>query len=206
MVVVMDEVDRVFGRPYQSDFFGLLRFWHDQRAFDPRWEKLNLVLACSTDPHQAIKDPHQSPFNVGSRIQLRDFSVDNVWELNRRYGRPLPRKAQVQDLVDVIDGHPCLAQQALYALAARTHTFPSLLNTDNADTGPFADHLRHYRRLVEADPLLRQGMRQVLSHGTCTDYGIFMQLRSLGLVTGDSHHGVSPRCRLYTAYFQRVLT
>lgn len=206
MVVVMDEVDRVFGRPYQNDFFGLLRYWHDQRAFDSRWEKLNLVLACSTDPHQAIKDPHQSPFNVGTMIPLSDFSADDVWELNQRYGRPLRRKTQVQDLIEVIDGHPCLAQQALYALAARTHTLANLLDTDNAATGPFAHHLQHYRRLVESDPILRQGMRQVISNGACADYGIFMQLQSLGLVVGNSHHDLRPRCRLYAAYFQRALS
>ena len=32
IVLVLDEVDRVFGRTYQYDFFGLLRSWHNARA------------------------------------------------------------------------------------------------------------------------------------------------------------------------------
>jgi hypothetical protein len=37
VVIVLDEVDRVFGRVYQNDFFGLLRFWHsDHRAATPK--------------------------------------------------------------------------------------------------------------------------------------------------------------------------
>jgi hypothetical protein len=206
VVVVMDEVDRVFGRPYQDDFFGLLRFWHDQRASDPLLGKLNLVLAYSTDPRQAIKDPNQSPFNVGTKIQLADFTPDEVWELNRRYERPLKRKDQLQSLVDVIGGHPYLAQQALYALAAHRHTLPSLLNVDNTDVGPFADHLHHYWHLFESEPTLRQGIRQVITNGNCSNYAIFSRLRSLGLIAGISHNDAKPRCRLYAMYFQRVLS
>ena len=78
MLIVMDEVDRVFGRPYQDDFFALLHAWHNRRARDPLWRKLNLVLAYSTDPRQAIEDPNQSPFNVGTKIQLDYFSVASL--------------------------------------------------------------------------------------------------------------------------------
>jgi hypothetical protein len=202
----MDEVDRVFGLPYRDDFFALLRSWDDERAFDPLWKKLNLVLAYSTDPRQAIQDPNQSPFNVGTKIQLGDFSSDEVWELNHRYAHPLKRKVQLQALMEVIGGHPYLTQQALYALAARTQTLPGLLHMDNADVGPFADHLHHYRRLLETDPTLRQSLRQMLTNGNCPDYGRFLRLRSLGLITGMSHNEAQPRCRLYAVYFQRVLS
>jgi hypothetical protein len=206
MVIVMDEVDRTFGRPYRDDFFGLLRGWHNKRADDPLWKKLNLVLAYSTDPHQAIKDLNQSPFNVGTPIRLGDFSFGEAWELNRCYEQPVKRREQLHSLVDVIGGHPYLVQRALYALAGQTHTLGGLLNTDKADAGPFADHLQHYRDLLESEPPLRQAMRQVITNGTCPNYGIFLRLRSLGLITGGSHQEARPRCRLYTAYFQRVLS
>jgi hypothetical protein len=212
VIFVIDEADRIFGRSYQDDFFAFLRGWHDRRARDSLWNKLNLVLAYSTDPRQAIQDLNQSPFNVGAKIQLDDFSVDELWELNRRYGRPLRRRTDIRQLVDVISGHPYLAQQALYALAARTHPLPALSNTANADVGPFSDHLQHYRNLLEdrnlleAEPTLRQGMAQVIINGNCTSYGVFSRLRSLGVITGVSHAEAKPRCRLYAAYFQRVLS
>jgi hypothetical protein len=206
VVLGMDEVDRVFGHPYQDDFFALLRAWHNRRAREPLWRKLNLVLAYSTDPRQAIQDPNQSPFNVGTKIQLEDFSPDEVWELNRRYEFPLKNTEQLAALIDIIGGHPYLAQQALYALAAQTHTLPSLLNPENAEAGPFADHLRHHWRRLASAPELGQAMRQGIMNGNCPTYDTFMQLRALGLVTGSSQHMVAPRCRLYAAYFQRVLS
>lgn len=206
VVVVMDEVDRVFGRPYQDDFFALLRAWHNRRARDPLWKKLNLVLAYSTDPRQAIKDLRQSPFNVGTKIQLGDFSLDDVWELNRRYQSPLKRKDQLQSLMNIIGGHPYLAQQAFSALATHTHTLPAILNIDNADSGPFADHLEHYRGRLVAVPELQRAMRQVMLNGNCPTYEVFLQLRALGLIMGNNHHAAAPRCRLYAAYFHRVLS
>jgi hypothetical protein len=206
VVLVMDEVDRVFGRPYQDDFFGLLRAWHNRRAREPLWKKLNLVLAYSTDPRQAIKDLNQSPFNVGTKVQLDDFSADEIWDLNHRYGRPLRRKNQIQPVMDLITGHPYLAQRVFYALAAQTHTLPYLLDPANADDGPFADHLHHYRNLLESEPTLQQGMKQVIMNGSCPNYDVFSRLRSVGLIRGKSHKDTKPRCRLYDEYFKRVFS
>ena len=206
VVLVIDEVDRVLGRPYYDDFFGLLRAWHNRRARDPLWAKFNMVLSYSTDPRQVIRDPNQSPFNVGTKLQLDDFTFDDVWELNRRYDKPLKRKNQLKALMEVIGGHPHLVQQALYTLADKTHTLPVLLDTTHVAAGPFIDHLQHYERRLEAEPALKQGMRQALMNGTCPQGGVCSRLRSMGLITGVSHDTVAPRCRLYVAYFQRALS
>ena len=137
---------------------------------------------------------------------LGDFSLEEIWELNRRYELPLKRKGQMELLVDVIGGHPYLAQQALYALASREHTLPRILDLDNADVGPFADHLHRHRHLLESEPALGLGMRQAITTGRCPTYEIFSYLRSIGLITGMSQTHVKPRCRLYIEYFQRVLS
>ncbi len=205
VIVGLDEVDRVFGRPYQDDFFALLRAWHNRRARDPLWRQFNLVLAYSTDPRQAIRDLNQSPFNVGIKIQLEDFSQPEVEELNARYQSPLQHRTQLTALMHYIGGHPYLMQQALYALAARTHTLAHLLNLEQADAGPFAEHLQHYRRRLSAVPALGQAMRQVIRNGQCPSAETFLQLRALGLVTGNGQHQAAPKCRLYEAYFQRAL-
>ena len=61
------------------------------RATRPRWRYLDIVVAHSTDPALWITDPTQSPFNVGTEIRLEDFGDEELRELNRRYGAPLPR-------------------------------------------------------------------------------------------------------------------
>ena len=90
IVLALDEVDRLLGVPFQDTFFGLLRYWHNSRALNELWEKLDLVLVISTEPHLLIKDVTQSPFNVGQKIRLDDFTNGQVQELNARYRLPLP--------------------------------------------------------------------------------------------------------------------
>lgn len=205
VVLILDEADRVFGRAYQHDFFGLLRSWHNARATRPAWRGLNLVLAISGDPTHAIRDPSQSPFNVGTRITLADFSPDQVGDLNRRWGRPLNR-AEVGRLVRFIGGHPYLVQAALHALARGTHTFRALLDVARAEQGPFAEHLLRYRHAFDRDERLRLEMRRALTTRRCAADGAFRRLRAIGLLKGRDHTAVTPRCRLYDGYFSSVLS
>lgn len=70
----------------RSDFFGMLRNWHNNRAATPIWKQLDLVLVTSTEPYQLIEDLNQSPFNVGQVIELVDFDGDQV-TFNRHAAR-----------------------------------------------------------------------------------------------------------------------
>jgi hypothetical protein len=202
-VLVLDEVDRVLGRPYQDDFFGLLRAWHNLRAKGGPWRRLNLVMAISTDPARAIQRPDQSPFNVGVRVTLDGLSPGQVQELNRRYGMPI-RAREAVTLHELTAGHPYLVQQALHALAGGGETLATLADAGRAEDGPFADHLRSHRVALEADEALRRGVAQVLANGTCPSYAAFSRLRSIGLVTGSGPERVKVRCPLYRDYLGRL--
>jgi hypothetical protein len=202
LVLVLDEVDRVFGRSYQHDFFGLLRSWHNLRATRPIWKRLDLVLAISADPADAIRDANQSPFNVGTRVRLHDLSPAQIAELNRRWRTRL-RKPELARLVDLTGGQPYLVQVALHALATGTHTLAALLDAGHVDGGPFADHLSRHSYVLDRDLSLRRELRRALERGRCGDEGAFRRLRALGLVTGRDRTAVSSRCRLYREYFTR---
>ena len=50
-----DEVDRILGRPYQCDFFAMLRMWHNNRAQPLSvWESVDLALVIATEPYLLI--------------------------------------------------------------------------------------------------------------------------------------------------------
>ena len=49
IVLAIDEADRLLETSYHTDFFALLRAWHNQAAYDPLWEKLRLALVISTE-------------------------------------------------------------------------------------------------------------------------------------------------------------
>ncbi|RYZ62464.1 MAG: toll/interleukin-1 receptor domain-containing protein, partial [Proteobacteria bacterium] len=97
IVWFMDEADKLFGAPFASDFFGLVRSWHNSRATEPDgpWDRFTVVMGYATEAHLFIQDLNQSPFNVGRQLALDDFTHEQVEELNRRYGSPLKSASEV---------------------------------------------------------------------------------------------------------------
>ena len=89
LVLAMDSVERVFEANFRADFFGMLRSWHNGRGQDSDWKRLDMILTTSTEPSRFIDNQYQSPFNVGLTIEVKDFILSEVSELNRRYGSPL---------------------------------------------------------------------------------------------------------------------
>ncbi|MEM6836459.1 MAG: AAA-like domain-containing protein [Cyanobacteria bacterium P01_C01_bin.120] len=205
LVLAMDEVETMFDTDFRSDFFGMLRSWHNNRATKPIWKKLDLALVTSTEPYQLIDNLNQSPFNVGQIIELTDFDFDQVANLNDRHGNPLSR-AELEQLMDLVNGHPYLVRKALYLIANETASVNDLFDQAIKERGPFGDHLRyHLFRMYDKDELKR-GFLQVVHTHTCEDERIFFRLRGAGLVRRSSDGlEVVPRCRLYEQYFQQHL-
>jgi AAA-like domain len=52
LMLAMGEVETVFDTAFRSDFFGMLRSWHNSRLpTSPAWIKLDLALVTSTEPY-----------------------------------------------------------------------------------------------------------------------------------------------------------
>ena len=200
LVLAMDEVDRMFDCPFRSDFFGMLRSWHNSRRPGNEWKRLDLALVISTEPYLLIDDLNQSPFNVGQVIELDDFTPDQVCDLNARHGHPLS-EAQLTRLMSLIGGHPYLVRRALYLIASGQTDAETLLANAARDDGPFGDHLRRHLFRFRDKPDLRQAMAQIVAHNTCSDDVLFFRLRGAGLAR-RAGQAVVPRYGLYDAYFR----
>lgn len=205
IVLLLDETDRVFGFDYRDDFFATLRFWHNRRATHPLWQRFNLVLAHSTEPALWIQDINQSPFNVGVKLRLRDFTVEEVDHLNKRYQSPLRSDGEITRLHALVGGQPYLTRQGLYCMASRKTSFAELEKTAIDITGPFGDHLRRLIWLVQREPALKQAVAQVLRDGRCDSEAYFQRLSSAGIVIGPSREEASLRSLLYERHFARTL-
>ena len=203
LLLAMDEVERVFDTPFRSDFFSMLRSWHNDRAVKPLWRNLDLALVTSTEPYQLIENLNQSPFNVGEVISLTDFTEPQVEELNARHGGLLLSK-HLRTLMDVIGGHPYLIRKSLYLIATNRVSPEVLLTTASEENGPFGDHLRYHLFRLHRQADLVEGVRQVLAAKRCEDEGIFWRLRGAGLVRRTGAEVVM-RCRLYEDFFRRHL-
>jgi AAA-like domain/TIR domain/CHAT domain len=203
LVLAMDEVESVFDTEFRSDFFGMLRSWHNNRATTPIWKQLDLVLVTSTEPYQLIENLNQSPFNVGQVIELVDFDHQQVADLNQRHGSPL-NLAQSQQLMELLAGHPYLVRRALYLVASQQMGATDLFAQATADRGPFGDHLRYHLFRMNDKPDLVQGLLEVIRQRRCSNERVFFRLRGAGLVRREGQ-SVLPRCQLYADYFREHL-
>lgn len=203
VVLAMDEVESIFDASFRSDFFSMLRSWHNSRAIQPLWKQLDLALITSTEPYQLIADLNQSPFNVGQIIELCDFTPEEVHDLNQRHGFPLNAK-QEQKLLDLVKGQPFLVRKALYLVASKQLTIADLFAKATDDRGPFGAHLRYHLFRMNNKPELVNGLLQVIRRPSQLDEHIFFRLRGAGLVQRQGQQ-VIPRCPLYAAYFQEHL-
>lgn len=204
ITLVMDEVDRMLACPFRSDFFGMLRSWHNSRATGPEWRKLDLLLVISTEPYLLIDDLKQSPFNVGEVLRLDDFTPAQIADLNERHGHPFDMP-QVERLHKILGGHPYLIRQALYRTALGESTPESLLIHADDENGPFGDHLRRHLARFSERPELAQAMLTIIRRQTCPDELLYNRLHGAGLAVRMGEH-VLPRCELYADYFRERLS
>jgi hypothetical protein len=207
LVWALDEVDRLLTCQFGSEVFGLFRSWHNERALDPSspWENLTLAIAYATEPHLFITDPNQSPFNVGTKLELHDFTLAQVAELNQRYALPLKDELEVAGYFRLVGGHPYLVHSGIYEMKKQGLSLTAFQALAESDEGPFGDHLQRILVLLAREPALTEAMREVLRGHACPNTDSFYRLRSTGLISGQSAREAKPRCPLYANYLERHL-
>lgn len=205
LVLGLDDVDRIF--EYQeiaSDFFGLLRTWHEQSKNNDIWKKLRLVIVHSKEVYIPL-NINQSPFNVGTAVELSEFTLAQVQELAQRHQLDWT-DAQCEQLMNIVGGHPYLIREALYQIAHDKMTLAQLLKKAPTEEGPYAEHLRRHLRNLEQDEQLRAAIKKVVAEKKPIEIGSTeaFKLHSMGLIKlqGDA---VMPLCHLYRDYFSKRL-
>lgn len=199
IVLGIDEADRLLDTPFYSDFFSLIRSWHNSAAFDDLWARLNICMVISTEPYLLIADANQSPFNVGLKIYLDDFDEQQVEGLNRRHGSPVSA-ADFPEFMELLGGHPYLTRKALYTMVTEKMSWPEFAAVAASDKGPFSDHLRRQMWLLHDQSDLQAELRQVVRNHRCQNEEARFRLLRAGLIraSGDVCRG---RCGLYEQYF-----
>lgn len=207
VLLALDEVDRLLGLAWQTDFFAMLRIWHNNRAqpWLPGWSSLDLALVIATEPYLLVASEHQSPFNVGEVVTLPPFDLAAVEELNRLYGEPL-LCAECALLHQLLRGHPYLTRLALHRLVTASDLSPvQLERIADQEDGPFGDHLKALLlRLTKAG--LAEAMRSAIRHGRVPgdDRTVFYRLKRAGLLAEEGGR-IVPANMLYARFFGRVL-
>jgi hypothetical protein len=203
----LDEVDRLFTTAYGGQVFAMFRAWYNKRALDPHgpWGKLTLAIAFATEAHLFITDLNQSPFNVGTTVALDDFTIDQVAELNQRYGQPLRNRTELTRFVKLLGGQPYLIRRGLHELVTRHFSYAAFEPLADRDDGIFGGHLRRLWLALKQDAGLVNALADVLKGRRGPTPESFYRLRSAGVLAGDSAQEAKPRCQLYANYLKRCL-
>lgn len=204
IVFALDEADALLTTTFSQHFFGMIRAWHNRRAMAPEWEKFNIALVISTEPYLLIDDINQSPFNVGLKLDLADFDMNQFSQLNIQHGSPLDNAAITQAF-NLLNGQPYLTRKLLYLLTTKQQSWDQILEQALLDNGPFGDHLRRLNWSLRAQPKLHQTLLEIIRTRKSSDEDVLFRLQKAGLATQNGDV-VNCRCGLYEQYFEQKLT
>ncbi|MGD1919435.1 MAG: AAA-like domain-containing protein [Pleurocapsa sp.] len=205
IALALDNIDRLF--PYEGvieDFFGMLRSWHEKGKTNNCWSQLKLILSHSTEVYIPL-DINQSPFNAGIPILLEEFDAERVEALANLYQLNWG-KSEVERLMDLVGGHPYLVRLAMYQIKINNLTLEQFLAQATLEMEIYSDPLRRLLNTLRQSPTLTQAYATVVESAKplALDSLQIYQLHSIGLVKHQQNL-VSPRCKLYRDYFNRVL-
>jgi WD40 repeat protein len=117
VVIFVDEIDSTLSLDFTDDFFAAIRYLYVARAQEPVFQRLSFVLIGVATPGDLIQDPKRTPFNVGQRVDLADFTLAEALPLAAGLGLPESQAEQVMGWVlKWTGGHPYLTQRLCGAL------------------------------------------------------------------------------------------
>src|SRR2546421_9588517 len=119
VVVFVDEIDTVRSLPFSTDeFFAGIREFYNRRTEDAELSRLTFCLLGVATPSDLIQDTRTTPFNIGQRIELNDFTETEAAPLARglRPDEQLGAELLKRTLYWT-GGHPFLTQRLCQAMA-----------------------------------------------------------------------------------------
>jgi hypothetical protein len=118
IVIFVDEIDTTLRLAFTDDFFAAIRFLYQKRAANPAFQRLSFVLIGVATPGDLIKDAARTPFNIGHRIDLTDFTLDEAAQLAEPLAIPEPAgRERIGWILRWTGGHPYLTLRVVRSLA-----------------------------------------------------------------------------------------
>ena len=138
VIIFIDEIDVVQSLPFSTnEFFAGIRECYTRRTQDDALARLTFCLIGVATPSDLIDDPLVTPFNIGMRIDLRDFHAEEASRLSAGLPQEGPLASVLAERIfHWTGGHPYLSQRLCQAVSASTHV-SSAQDVDAACEGLF---------------------------------------------------------------------
>ena len=204
LVLAFDELNQIFEYPQVAkDLLPLFRSWYEDAKITPIWQKLRLIVVHSTEVYIPLQI-YQSPFNVGLPIQLKSFNLNQVRKLAEKYQLDWQSGEEVEQLINLVGGHPALIQIALYHLSRKEITLAKLLQTASTPEGIYHRHLRHQWLTLQQEPELAKFFNFLLQTNRPVQLKpiVAYKLSSMGLIKQIGNEAIVS-CKLYQDYFTK---
>ena len=157
VAIFVDEIDIVRSLPFSTDeFFAAIREFYNRRSREAAFSRLSFGLLGVATPTDLIRDTRMTPFNIGRRIELNDFTPQEAAPLSR--GLSGDEKLAQELLGRVLHwtgGHPYLTQRLCRALAEAL-VAPAVEPNTGPAVPPLLPNLRTVDLLAERLFLSRQ--------------------------------------------------
>ena len=113
LILFIDEIDNVLALPFTTgEFFAAIRACYNRRSEDPEFHRLTFCLLGVADHADLINDARLTPFNIGRRIELNDFTAEEAAALEPGLGgEEIVRQAVLKRILYWTGGHPYLTQR-----------------------------------------------------------------------------------------------
>ncbi|MBD1922728.1 AAA-like domain-containing protein [Microcoleus sp. FACHB-831] len=201
--LIIDGIDEILGKPTQDPFLKFLRSWNEKRMKVVSQAPIvwpSVVIAYSTEPYSILGIRGSVLQNVGTVVELKEFSKNQIQELSTKYELTQPlSESEVDFLMKLTGGHPALINQSLYQIS-QGMTLTQLEHKAIQPDGPFWDDLSRAREVLENNDNLSRCFHKILKGEICNDDLAKFQLAKAGLIKIEDD-GVNA-IALYQRYFQ----
>jgi Holliday junction resolvasome RuvABC ATP-dependent DNA helicase subunit len=109
VVLFFDEIDSTLSIPFSDDFFAALRFIYNARSTIENFKRLSFVMIGVATPSDLISDSTRTPFNIGRRVELTDFTLEELNPLANGLGENAEQV--LRWIFEWTNGHPYLTQR-----------------------------------------------------------------------------------------------
>ncbi len=206
LVLALSRVEQIFEHAaIAKDFLPMLRFWHEQGKQTESFQRLRLIVSHSTEIYVPL-NINQSPFNVGLPVQLPSFTAEQVQDLAKRHELPPFSPDGLNQLMQMLGGHPHLVRTALYHLSTGQMSLQQQLQSAPTQAGIFAAQLQNYLSVLNKQPDLSIALRLIVTGDEAAEIDPMhaYRLNSLGLITPQGDRW-KPSCDLYRHFFATQL-
>ena len=116
LVICLDEIDALSKVEYSDSVFSLIRStYFASRINYPEFKRLTYILSGVVEPNDIIKNKDISPFNIGEKIYLDDFTVDEYLTFIEKAQLAFPREV-IERIYYWTNGNPRMCWDICSAL------------------------------------------------------------------------------------------